>query len=158
MLAKLLKSKVEVIAWRSSKAMWKLEFIPRSHKSIWQSLLLSTNPTIQPTLQHFHSTATPKKCSLMLKNHCHRLWERFSGRCVLRRTLSLSQRFVFQGQHIVDNRSLRVPNRTVNNNGFCAFLDKNRCNWLNLETIYTTKKWLFKSVCYDYLYRFLMRC
>jgi hypothetical protein len=45
------------------------------------------------TLQHFHSITTPKNRCAMQKNRCHRLRERFSGRCAPRRCLSLSQRF-----------------------------------------------------------------
>jgi hypothetical protein len=50
----------------------------------------------QPSLQHFRPTATLKHRCLMQKNRCHRLQERFSGRTVLRRTLSHSQRFLSQ--------------------------------------------------------------
>jgi hypothetical protein len=80
---------------------------------------------LSQTLQHFHSITTPKNRCAMQKNRCHRLRERFSGRCAPRRCLSLSQRFFFQRQRLVDNRCLRVTNRTVfkvpNNNGFYPF-------------------------------------
>jgi hypothetical protein len=45
------------------------------------------------TLQHFHSITTSKNRCAMQKKRCHRLRERFSGRCTPRRCLSLSGRF-----------------------------------------------------------------
>ncbi|KAK2420539.1 heat shock cognate 70 kDa protein [Trifolium repens] len=40
-------------------------------------------------LQHFHSITTSKNRCVMQKNRCHRLRERFLGRCIPRRCLSL---------------------------------------------------------------------
>jgi hypothetical protein len=61
-----------------------------------RELEISKELDVNYTLQHFHSITTPKNRCAMQKNRCHRLRERFSGRCAPRRCLSLSQRFFFQ--------------------------------------------------------------
>jgi hypothetical protein len=62
------------------------------HRSYCAQILLYGSPFTTT----FSSYGNAKKPLSNAKNRCHRLRERFSGRTVLRRTLSHSQRFLSQ--------------------------------------------------------------